>query len=428
MLILIPSGSAVIWSIRMPDFPGAVFFFVRDRYLSNQQLPTDASSQLLEQMNTLGGFSGGGNSSTGNNPFVTIANPLSVNTSVTKMTGKPAKKKRKVQFGGVQSSFSFINYQEDERSRKKNKGMEQLDLGSAKADSWTAEAKQCYDLVHLLFPKSLKPESESVANAVDVMLTAQFHFGQSTERNAVYPFAERDGENVQFELRDFFDDEEGGLHLMAQKMQYLAELAQLRNSNVRDELAKVLQTAEKDNLNQDEEGGKDSISKRVGLFVARKLEKQMNAQGAREGVLGTSVISYPRTVQILAGYGDLHRESLLGLVEESGMADHLTFHQQLKLTNEPEGREVRRFAEEFFAEFVALDGGFSDYLTMLKGMVEHMKKVALADMPHLSTAQQQSETQVRPQWMSAPAPQDNDAFVTGVTQQSGYNNAQGFKP
>ena len=47
-----------------------------------QQLPPDASSQLLEQMNTLGGFSGGGNSSTGNNPFVTAANPLSVNTTV----------------------------------------------------------------------------------------------------------------------------------------------------------------------------------------------------------------------------------------------------------------------------------------------------------------------------------------------------------
>ena len=69
--------------------------------VGTQQLSTDTNSQLLEQMNTLGGFSGGGNSSTGNNPFVTIANPLSVNTSVTKMTGKPAKKKRKVQFGGV---------------------------------------------------------------------------------------------------------------------------------------------------------------------------------------------------------------------------------------------------------------------------------------------------------------------------------------
>ena len=49
-----------------------------------QQLPTDANSQLLEQMNTLGGFSGGGSSSTENNPFVTTANPLSVNTTVNK--------------------------------------------------------------------------------------------------------------------------------------------------------------------------------------------------------------------------------------------------------------------------------------------------------------------------------------------------------
>ena len=42
----------------------------------------------------------------------------------------------------------------------------------------------------------------------------------------------------------------------------------------------MLQAAKNDDLNQDEEGGKDSISKRVGSFVARALEKQMNAQGA----------------------------------------------------------------------------------------------------------------------------------------------------
>ena len=60
-----------------------------------QQLPTDANSQLLEQMNTLGGFSGGGNSSTGNNPFVTTANSLSVNTTVNKMTGRTKKKNGK---------------------------------------------------------------------------------------------------------------------------------------------------------------------------------------------------------------------------------------------------------------------------------------------------------------------------------------------
>ena len=99
-----------------------------------QQLPTDASSQLLEQMNTLGGFSGGGNSSTGNNPFVTAANPLSVNTTVNKMTGRPGKK-RKVQFEGLKSQFSFNNYQEDERLMAKNTRTERLDLGAAKADT-----------------------------------------------------------------------------------------------------------------------------------------------------------------------------------------------------------------------------------------------------------------------------------------------------
>jgi len=320
-----------------------------------QQLPTDANSQLLEQMNTLGGFSGGGNSSTGNNPFVTTANPLSVNTTVNKMTGRP-EKKRKVQFEEVQSQFSFNNYQEDGRLMAKNTGTERLDLGAAKADTWTTEANQIYDLVRLLFPDSQKPDSESVANAVDAMLTARLLFEQSTGRNAAFPFAGSGGENVQLELRDFFDDEEGGLQLMAQKMQFLAELAQLRNSNVRDALTEVLQTAKKDKLNQDEEGGEDSISKRVGLFVASALEKQMNAQGAEVGVLGTTVISYPRTVQILAGYGDLHRQSLVDLVSASGMGDHLTMPQFMKLTNDPEGHNVRRFVEEFLAEFVALDG------------------------------------------------------------------------
>ena len=64
-----------------------------------QQLPNDANSQLLEQLRTLGGLSFGGSSSAGNNPFVTTANPLSVNTTVNTMTGRPVKK-RKVQFEG----------------------------------------------------------------------------------------------------------------------------------------------------------------------------------------------------------------------------------------------------------------------------------------------------------------------------------------
>ena len=168
----------------------------------------------------------------------------------------------------------------------------------------------------------------------------------------------------------------------------------------------------------------------------------MNAQGAEVGVLGTTVISYPRTVQILAGYGDLHHQSLVDLVSASGMGDHLIMSELMKLFNDPEGRNVRRFVEEFLAEFVALDGKFSDYLkkmkrpictgkavlTMLKGMVDHLKSVALANMPQWNTTQQQSETQVRPQWTSAPAPQDNGAFVTEVEQQSGHNNAQGVNP
>ena len=83
----------------------------------------------------------------------------------------------------------------------KNTGTERLDLGSANADTWTTEAKQCYNLVHLLFPESQKPDSESVANAVDAMLTARFLFEQSTDRNAAFPFAGSGGENVQLELR-----------------------------------------------------------------------------------------------------------------------------------------------------------------------------------------------------------------------------------
>ena len=85
------------------------------------------------------------------------------------MTGRP-RKKRKVQFKEVQSQFSFNNFQEDESTVAKNIGTERLDLGAANAGVWTTEAKQCYDLVHFLFPESQKPDSESVANAFDVMM------------------------------------------------------------------------------------------------------------------------------------------------------------------------------------------------------------------------------------------------------------------
>ena len=126
-----------------------------------QQLPNDANSQLLEQMRTLGGLSFGGSSSAGNNLFVTTAKPLSANTTVNTMTERP-RKKRKVQFKEVQSQFSFNDFQEDESTVTKNIGMERLDLGAANADNWTPEAKQCYDLVHILFPASQKPDSEFV--------------------------------------------------------------------------------------------------------------------------------------------------------------------------------------------------------------------------------------------------------------------------
>jgi hypothetical protein len=177
-----------------------------------QQLPNDANSQLLEQMRTLGRLSFGGSSSAGNNLFVTTAKPLSANTTVNTMAERPRKKQK------VQSHFSFKDFEEDESTVMKNMGMERLDLGAANADDWTPEAKQCYDLVHILFLASQKPDSESVANAFDEMLTTQFNFGQSTERNAAYPFAAARSENVQLELRDFFDDEEGGLQVPAQKM------------------------------------------------------------------------------------------------------------------------------------------------------------------------------------------------------------------
>ena len=66
----------------------------------------------------------------------------------------------------------------------------------------------------------------------------------------------------QRELREIFDDEEGGLRVPAQKMQYLAEVAHLRRIGVRSALTKVLQAAKDEQLNQEEEGGKDSISNR----------------------------------------------------------------------------------------------------------------------------------------------------------------------
>ena len=132
-----------------------------------QQLPNDVDSQQLEQMGTLSGLSFGASSSAGNNLFVTSAKPPSANTTVNTMTEKPWKKQK------VQSKFSFTNFEEEESTVTKNTGMDRLDLGAANVDDWTPEAQQCYDLVHILFPASQKPDSESVANAFDVMWTTR---------------------------------------------------------------------------------------------------------------------------------------------------------------------------------------------------------------------------------------------------------------
>ena len=116
------------------------------------------------------------------------------------------------------------------------------------------------------------------------------------------------------------------------------------------------------------------------------------------GVMGNAVISYPRTVQILAGYEDLQRESLIALVSNSGMGDHLTMHQQVQLLENPEGHEVRRFVEGFLAEFVAMDDKFSEQLSvllrpvcsgmavmgMVATMVQHMKTIKLGNLSNLN--------------------------------------------
>jgi hypothetical protein len=102
-------------------------------------------------------------------------------------------------------------------------------------------------------------------------------------------------------------------------MQRMAELAQLRRRGVKESLEKVLQDASDEELNQEGDRGSDSVSRRVALFMATALEEELNEQGKELGVMGNAVISYPRTVQILAGYEDLQQESLLALVMETGM-------------------------------------------------------------------------------------------------------------
>ena len=122
-------------------------------------------------------------------------------------------------------------------------------------------------------------------------------------------------------------------------------------------------------LNQDDERGNDSISNRVVLFIAGALEVQLNEQGKEMGVVRNAVIFYPLTVQILACYEDLQRESLIELVSKSEMGHHLTLSRSLKMASDPRGCEVRWFVEKFLAEFVAMDNKFSDQLRTLKGPV-----------------------------------------------------------
>jgi hypothetical protein len=152
--------------------------------------------------------------------------------------------------------------------------------------------------------------------------------------------------------------------------------------------------------------------------MATALEEELNEQGEELGVMGNAVISYPRTVQILAGYEDLQRESLLALVMETGMGDHLMMRQQKQLLENPEGHKVRRFVEGFLAEFVATDAKFSEQLSILKGpvcsgvavpsmvstMVRHMKTLALSKLSNSSVPQQQVKAQVGTQHMSTSTP------------------------
>ena len=304
------------------------------------------------------------------------------------------------------------------------------------SDEWNRKARECFDLVHIMFPKSQKPNSESVANVMGFLSTALVTFTKLRARKAAYPFAQPSGTTaVKLELRTFFDDEACRSTIPAQQMQQMAELAQLRRKGVRESLEKVLQDASDKELNQEGDRGSDSVSRRVALFMATALEEELNEQGEELGVMGNAVISYPRTVQILAGYEDLQRESLLALIMETGMGDHLTMRQQKQLLENPEGHKVRRFVEGFLAEFVATDTKFSEQPSILKGpvcsgiavpsmvstMVRHMKTLALSKLSNSSVPQQQVKAQVGTQHMSTSTPMYVDALRAAAGRSMGLD-------
>ena len=295
----------------------------------------ESNSQLLEQMSNVSGLSLGGGSSNLNTMFVTPAKMPAANTPTHTMAGRPRKKQR------VQEEFSFTDFEAKERTRMRTMGTNEAQLDVAMSDDWNQKAEECFDLVHMLFPESQKPNSESAANVVDLLSTAIMTFKKSRSKNAAYPFAMPIGEaEVKLELRAVFDDEACGSKVPAQQMQRMAELAQLRRRGVKEALQKVLQEALEEELNQEGDRGSDSVSRRVALFMAKALEEELNEQGAELGVMGNAVISYPRTVQILAGYKGLQKESLIALICETGMGDHLMMSQQKQLLENPEGSDI----------------------------------------------------------------------------------------
>jgi hypothetical protein len=156
-------------------------------------------------MRNVSGLSLGGNSSNLNTLFVTPAKLPSANTSTHTMVGRPRKKQK------VQEEFSFTNFAAEESTRTRAKGKKELHLDVAMSEEWNQKAKEYFDLVYILFPKSQKPNSESVANAMDFLSTTLVTFKKSRNRKAAYPFALPSGTTeVKLELRTFFDDEACG--------------------------------------------------------------------------------------------------------------------------------------------------------------------------------------------------------------------------
>jgi hypothetical protein len=387
----------------------------------------ESNSQLLEQMSNVSGLSFGESSSNMNTMFVTPAKMPTANTPTLTMAGRPRKKQRV-------KEFSFTDFEATERTRMRTMGTNEAQFDVAMSDDWNQKAEESFDLVHTLFPESQKPNSESAANVVDFLSTSIMTFKKSRSRNAAYPYVMPIGEAaVKLEFRTVFDDETCGSKVPAQQIQRMAELAQLRRRGVKEALQKVLQDASEEELNQEGDRGTDSVSRRVALFMAKALEEELNEQGAELGVMGNALISYPRTVQILAGYEGLQRESLIALICETGMGDHLMMSQQKQLLENSEGHMVRRFVEGFLAEFVETDTKFSEQLSKLKGpvccgaavpsmvstMVGRMKTLALSKLPNSSVPQQQVQTQMGTQHRSTSTPGYVDALKAAAGQSMG---------